>query len=139
MNTIWPVNPSIPFINEPPIYEFQRPNNEDWVQQFNLNNYNQATNTRSPFNLSGVEIKIELVGSSSGEPSMLLSTVNTYIAVPSSGDLGEFIIQVPAAIMWTLPAGIYNGDCLLFLPNGSIINAFGIQITITAGFTAPTP
>jgi hypothetical protein len=138
MNTIWPVNP-ICTPGGPPTYQFEQSNNADWIQQITLNSYNPNTNQRIPFDLEGVEVKMELVGLSSGDPSLLLSTGNSMLLVPSSGDLGELIIQVPAAEMWTLPAGDYNGDCLLFMPNGSIINAFTVQLTINAGYTAPYP
>jgi hypothetical protein len=118
---------------------FEQQNNADWTQQLQLNSYNASTNQRTPFNLSGVEAKLLLVGASSAHPSLLLSTVNSLLIIPSSGDLGEMIIQVPAARMWTLTGGIYTGDCLLFLPSGAVTLAFTAQLTVYAGVTPPTP
>jgi hypothetical protein len=118
---------------------FDRQNNADWVQQLQLNNYNASTNRRTPFNLSGVEAKLLLVGASSAHPSLLLSTINGLLIIPSSGDLGEMIIQVPAAMLWTLTGGVYSGDCLLFLPGGGVTLAFTVELTLEAGTTPPTP
>src|ERR1700675_3869756 len=117
---------------------FEQQNNADWTQQLQLNNYNASTNQRTPRNLSGVEAKLLLVGASSAHPSLLLSTTNGFLIIPSSGDLGEMIIQVPAATMWTLTGGVYTGDCLLFL-SGAVTLAFTAQLTIEAGITPPTP
>jgi len=122
-----------------PLYQFEVPNNADWVQQITLNSYNPATNQRAPYDLTGVEVKMELVGENSGIPSLLLSTINNYIVIPSSGDLGEFLIQVPASVMWTFPGGVYHGDCLLILPSGSVVFAFNVQLTLDAGTTPPSP
>jgi hypothetical protein len=118
---------------------FRLRNNVDWFQQFQLNIYNQSSNTRSPYNLSGVEMKMLLVGESSAHPTLLLSTVNGLIQVPSSGDFGEFIIAVPAITMWTLTEGTYQGDCLLFKPGGAVALAFSCDVSIVAGETPPTP
>lgn len=118
---------------------FERPNNADWVQQLVLNNYNPSSNVRTPYNLSGVEAKIEIIGESSAHPMLLLSTTNGLLIIPSSGDLGELLINVPASIMWSLVGGEYAGDCLLFGAGGSVTRAFSFELMIIAGDTAPTP
>ena len=119
--------------------QFRLRNNVDWLQQFQLNSYNPSVNVRVPYDLNGIEMKMLLSGESSAHPVIVLSTLNGYIIISSSGDDGEFIIDVPAAEMWTLTEGAYQGDCLLFAPGGGVTLAFTCEVYIEAGDTPPTP
>jgi hypothetical protein len=118
---------------------FQRQNNVDWFQQLQINSYNASTNIRTPFDLSGCELKMTLIGENSSMPSLTLSTTDGLLVIPSSGDLGEAIIDVPAVTMWTLEGGYYNADMIIFTPSGAVVPAFTAEILIIAGDTAPTP
>jgi hypothetical protein len=123
--------------DEPDTVRLKRRNNVDWLDEFLLYDYNQATNTRTLHNLSGTKIKMELIGESSAHPILVLSTTAGTIIVPSAG--GEMLVQVPAAAMFNLLPGIYDADCLLFGPDGSVTLAFVLQLEVIQGDTPPTP
>jgi hypothetical protein len=118
---------------------FRRRNNVDWVQPFKLNTYDPTTNTREDFNLTGCELKMLLVGPTSGHPSLLLSTLNGLLVLSTAVGIGEFFIDVPATEMWTLAEGTYLGDLLILTPAGEWLLAFVCEVEIEAGETAPTP
>ena len=118
-------------------YYFSLWNNVDWTQAFQISDYDADTNTRAPHDLTGAELKMTLVPQESGALSKTLSSTTGEITI-SSGGFGDFVISVPAATMWTLSAGMYTGDMLVF-QNGTTKQVFTCEVEILSGETAPTP
>jgi hypothetical protein len=115
-------------------------NNQDWNQQLQLNSYNPSTNIRTPFDLTGCELKMTLIGENSGMSSLTLdSNTSGMLVVGTDPTTGQAMIQVPALTMWTMEAGYYTSDLLIFQPTGAVINAQSFEIEMQAGDTAPTP
>jgi hypothetical protein len=110
---------------------FQSANNEDLRHAFAL-----TDSTGTAVNLTGAGLHMDLVGMAgvgSVAPVVVATTSNGRIALVSGAD-GQFEIALPAALMRTLPAGVYRHDLLLTLAD-RIQRVWEGTLTLSQGVT----
>lgn len=128
--------------------EFRIRNNVDWNVPFQLSDYDPNTHTRTPHDLNGATIRMQLFElypshggrpAISSSPSLDASTTNSMFTISSDGTSGNFTLNVPAETMWAIAEGSYIGDCLVFGTDGTVKPAYSISVEIEQGETPPTP
>jgi hypothetical protein len=107
---------------------FQSANNEDLRHAFAL-----TDSAGTAVNLTGAALRMDLVEIAGGGSAVAASTGNGRIAVVS-GPGGQFEIVLPAALMRTLPAGVYRHDLLLTLAD-RIQRVWEGTLTLSQGVT----
>ncbi len=118
----------------------RRRNNADWVQPFQISDFDRATNARTPHDLTGAQMRMQIKAPplSASEAVVLdASTENGMIMIASDAASGEFTLTVSAQHMRTIPAGVYAGDMLIFGADGSVKTAFTISLEVDEGATEP--
>jgi hypothetical protein len=109
-----------------PRLSFALRNNADWSQSF----WSRGVD------LSGAALRMELRPDGGGPVIFELSTSNNRLQITDPAS-GRFSINVPAADMASIPAGLYQADVLLFDYIGNIRTVFVCSAAVEAGQTVP--
>jgi hypothetical protein len=110
---------------------FQTATNEDFRQAFAL-----TDSDGNPVDLTGSSLKMTFDGLASAHlvtPPLEASTANGRIVLANAG-LGQFEINVPTAVLRTVPVGVYRHDLLLTLA-GRVKRVWEGTLTLAEGIT----
>jgi hypothetical protein len=110
---------------------FQTATNEDFRQAFAL-----TDSDGNPVDLTGGSLKITFDGLANthrGTAALEASTANGRIVLANAG-LGQFEINVPTAVLHTIPPGVYRHDLLLTL-SGRVKRVWEGTLTLAEGVT----